>query len=360
MSLQRLVLSPATNRLAAPPPRRFWWLRLASSSGRNPQNTSRERMLARRSDFIAWLSLGLLGTVIIISPIAIGDLNALLVYIGFLLGLVGVIALNRFGMVHLAGALLVAFISVAILSYMVSSPLGLTMGELPNYDVLAVGVVVAATVLPRWAAFVVAAINSVAIVVDYLVQPHNLNLIVDADLYPSPLVQTLSLVSRPIAFEFILAVVAYLWARGMERAIERAEQSDEIATLKQRELENARALQEGARYLHQTLSQWAQGNLRPRVPVMPEESLQQVGDDLNQFIGRFSTYLQADFLLRRADIELQRLAEALHNYAQGRPTVWPAPSGTPVDQVLEALRPLIPNANPRLPDDRSRGDHWPG
>ncbi|HUY78614.1 MAG TPA: hypothetical protein VMV29_17720 [Ktedonobacterales bacterium] len=355
MSLQRLIPSPTTGSLAVPSPRRFWWLRLASSSGRNPQHTLHERALARRSDFIAWLALGLLGAVVIISPIAIGDVHALLVYIGFVLGLVGVIALNRIGRVYLAGALLVTFISAAILAYMVSSPLGLTLGQLPNYDMLAVGVVVAATVLPRWAAFVVAALNSVAIIVDYLVQPHNLNLIVDADLYPSPLVQTLSLVSRPIAFEFLLAVVAYLWARGMERAIERAEQSDEIAALKQRELENARALQEGARYLHQTLNQWAQGNLRPRVPAMPEESLQQVGDDLNQFIGRFSTYLQADFQLRRADAEMQRLAEALHSYAQGRPTVWPAPTGTPVDQVIEALRPLIPDAS-----GRPRDDHWPG
>ncbi len=330
--------------MPALPPKQFWWLRLASSSGRNPQQTLQERALARRSDFIAWLALGLVGAVIIISPIAIGDIHALLDYIAFTLGLVGVLALNRFGYVHPAGGLLVALITAGILGYMLSSPLGLTMGQLPNYDLLAVGVVVAATVLPRWAAFVVAALNSVVIVVDYLAQPHNINITVDAELYPSPLVQTLSLISRPIAFGFLLAVVAYLWARGMERAIERADQSNEIAALKQREFESARALREGARYLHQTLTQWAQGNLRPRVPMMPEESLQQVGDDLNEFVTRFTTYLQADFLLRRSDAEMQRLADALHNYAQGRPTILPALSGTPVDRVIEALRPLIPES----------------
>jgi len=314
-----------------------------------------ERTIARRSDFIAWLTLGLLGAIIIVSPIAIGDLNALLVYLAFILGLAGVVALNRFGLVYPAGALLVTLISAAILGYMLSSPLGLTLGQLPNYDMLAVGVVVAATVLPRWAAFVVAALNSAAIVADYQLQPHNINITVDAALYPSPLVQTLSLIVRPIAFEFLLALVAYLWAWGMERAIERADRTNEIAALKQRELDSARALREGAHYLHQTLTQWAQGNLRPRVPAMPEESLQQVGDDLNQFIARFTTYLQADFLLRRSEVEMQRLAEALRNYAHGRPTVLPSPSGTPVDQVIEALRPLIPEGS-WLPRD----DRWPG
>lgn len=333
---------------------RAWWLRLASSSGRNLQRSLRERAVARRSDFIAWLALGLLGAVLIISPIAIGDVHALLIFIAFILCLAGVIALNRIGAVYPAGAALVTLISVAILGYMVSSPLGLTLGQLPNYDVLAIGVVVAATVLPRAVAFVVAALNSVAIVLDYLFQPHNANLIADAQLYSSVQLQTISLVVRPIALEFLLALVAYLWARGMERAIERADRSDEIAALQHREAESAIALKEGARYLHQTLNQWAQGNLRPRVPTMPEESLQQVGDDLNQFIGRFTTYLQADFLLKRADEEMQRLANALTNFAQGRPTIWPVPTGTPADKVIEALRPLIPQTSGRPPDEQ-----WP-
>jgi len=329
-----------TPRYANLPPRPVanWWLRLASSGPRNPQRTLGEREAARRSDLIAWLALGLLGVVAIISPIAIDDFVALLVYLGFVAALVIVLALNRSGRIVLAGSLLVLFITGAILAYMLASPLGLTLGQLPNYDMLAVGVVVAASVLPRASAFVVAALNSIAIVADYLLQPHNRNLVEDAALYSSITQQTLSLVVRPIALQFVFAVVAYLWVRGVDRAIRRADRAEEMAVLERRERERTFALEEGVRYLHQTLEQWADGNVHHRVPPMPVEILQRVRDDLNAFVDRFSAMIQADFRLRRLQDEIARLTLALRDRAMGHPTILPAPSGTPLDEALALLR----------------------
>ena len=330
-------------------PRPSWWLRLASSSPYRPQYTLADREDARRSDLIAWLALGMFGVVVIVSPIAIDDVQALIVYLGFVLALILIIALNRAGQIVLAGGLLVSCVAGAVFAYMLSSPLGLTMGQLPNYDTLAVGVVVAASVLPRASGFVVAAINSVLIVADYLLRPHNANVIADAALYSSVTQQTISLLVRPIALQFIFAVIAYLWVRGTDRAIARADRAEEIAALEARELERTRILEEGVGYVRQTIAQWVHGDLRARVPVMPVPALRDMSDDLNGFIIAFSYLSNADYHLRRLQGEVSHLTVALRQWVAGAMPQWPTPSGTALDGVLQILADLRRRASAAPP-----------
>jgi hypothetical protein len=329
-------------------PRPAWWLRLASSSPYRPHYTIADRERARRSDLIAWLALGMFGVVLIVSPIAIDDTQALLVYLGFVLALIVIIALNRMGQITLAGGLLVSCVTGAVFAYMLSSPLGLTMGQLPNYDALAVGVVVAASVLPRASGFVVAAINSGLIVADYLLRPHNANIAADAALYSSVTQQTISLLVRPIALQFIFAVIAYLWVRGTDRAIRRADRAEEIAALEARELERTRILEEGIGYVRQTIARWAHGDLKARVPIMPVPALTNMCEDLNGFIIAFSYLSNADYHLRRLQGGVSALTVALRQWMAGGAPQWPPPSGTALDDVLELLAEL-----------RRRASAWP-
>jgi hypothetical protein len=323
------------------------WLQFASSSGSNPQRTLQERELARRSDLIAWLALGMLGGLVIVSPIAIGDNIALLTYICFLALQLAAISLNRAGHITIAGVILVVSMNAAIFAYMWSSPLGLTMGQLPNYDAFAVSVVIAASVLPRRSAFIVAAINSAMIVADYMIRPHNANVTLDAALYPSVTVQTVSLLVRPIALQFTMALVAFLWVRGTDLATRRADRAEEIAMLEYRELERTSTLEEGIHYLHQTLSQWAQGNFGGRVPAMPLEILEQIRFDLNSFMERFRPDMNATYYLQRLQNEVGRLTASLESWVRGQPVIWPEPSGTPLDHAIELLR--GPGSRPSSP-----------
>jgi hypothetical protein len=186
----------------------------------------------------------------------------------------------------------------------------------------------------------VALLNSAVIIADYMLQPHNANIAVDAALYPSVMQQTISLLSRPIALQFIFAVVAYLWVRGADKATSRADRAEEIAELERRELDRTIAVEEGVRYLHQTLVQWMNGDFRSSMQPMPVEVLQRLSDDLNAFILQVGPRLQADFYYRRTQEEARRLADALQAQAQGHRVTMPAPSGTPVDMVIESLRML--------------------
>lgn len=334
------------------------WLSIASSSGVNPQKTLEERELARRSDLVAWLTLGMLGGLVMVSPIAIGDSIAALAYLCFFALQIAAIAFNRGGHISLAGIVLVVSMNAAIFVYMWSSPLGLTMGQLPNYDALAVSVVLAASVLPRQSAFVVAALNSGCVVADYLLRPHNANVVADAALYPSPTIQTISLLVRPIALQFVMALVAFLWVRSTDRAIRRADRAEEFALLEYRELERTRTLEEGVRYLHQALAQWAQGNFTGRVPPMPLGVLEQVRSDLNAYMERYSPVIDASYYLRWLQHDVARLTAALENWVRGQPVIWPGASGSPLDRALELLRfygagvprpsrPSAPPAGPR-------------
>ena len=314
------------------------WLHFASSSGNNPQRTLHERELARRSDLIAWLALGMLGGLVIVSPIAIGDNAALLTYLCFLALQLAAISLNRAGHITIAGIILVVSMNAAIFAYMWSSPLGLTMGQLPNYDALAVSVVIAASVLPRRSAFIVAAINAGTIVADYLIRPHNANVALDAALYPSATVQTVSLLVRPIALQFIMALVAFLWVRGSDLAVRRADRAEEIAMLEFRELERTNTLEEGVLYLHQTLAQWAQGNFARRVPAMPLEILEAIRNDLNGFMERYGPNMDATYYLQLLQNEVGRLTSSLESWLRGQPVIWPEPGGTPLDRAFDLLR----------------------
>jgi hypothetical protein len=232
------------------------------------------------------------------------------------------------------------------------------MGELPNFDAYVVSVVLAATVLPRTLTFLVALGNSLLIIGNYLFQTHNPNITQDVALYSSETVQTVSLLVRPIALQFVLAVVAYLWVRGMDEAIRRADRAEEIAAWEIRDRERTFALEEGVLYLHQALTQWANGDVRHRIPAMPVAILEQVRTDLNTFIERFGSTMQASFSLYRLQQEAQRLTAALEDWVQGHPVVWPAPSGTPLDRVVTLLRfasqsRAIPPSHPTAPPSGS-------
>ncbi len=136
----------------------------------------------------------------------------------------------------------------------------------------------------------------------------------------------------------IMALVAFLWVRSTNLAIRRADRAEEVAMLEFRELQRTGTLEEGVRYLQQTLSLWAQGNFTRRVPVMPLDILEQVRMDLNAFMEWFGPVMDASYYLRRLQTEVNHLTTALENRVNGRPVAWPELSGTPLDHVIDILR----------------------
>ena len=344
------ALSARRTPLGIAAPLAGWWLHLTASELSSTTATLAQRERARRSRLISWLILGLLGGELIVSPLAASDLRARATFIIWFGGFVLAAILNRSGHINWAGLVLVVLLSGGLLEANLASPIGLTMGELPNFDAYVVAVVIAATVLPRWSVFWVAAGNSFLIVGDYLLQPHYTDLQQNISLYSSVESQTISLLVRPIALELILAVVAYLWVRSMDFALRRADRAEEIAGLQKRELARTLALQEGVRQLLDTHVAVANGNFTARVPVLRDQMLWQVGVSLNLLIRRLQSFVEqlprgeqqnhqyTDWLAWRTSQEAELLVNALRQAQRGEQPNWPEPSGTPLDSVVELLQ----------------------
>jgi hypothetical protein len=233
------------------PPKVNWWLRWTSAGWDQPQETIEHRERARRSRLTSWIILGLLIMLLIFIPAGLQDPASLLAMPLGAVGLVIAAALNRFGYISAAGILLVALLSGAILGVLLGAPHGqVSLVYLPIYDVLAVPVVIGASILPRISSFIIAAVNITLVYADLLLQPRADDLQKQINIYGLA-----GLAGRPTASMIIIAVVAYLWVRGMEEAVRRADRAEELRAMEQRFAEaEARQADEVRAFVQETIN----------------------------------------------------------------------------------------------------------
>jgi hypothetical protein len=317
-----------------------WWLRLTSYGWDQNLRTLQERERMRRSRLLSWLLLGIFVVILLLLPLAFGDPGTLASELIVAVAGVVALALNRRGQVTAAGALLVVILCAAIMSSVASFPLGLTVDSLPVYDLLVIPVVVAASVLPRATAFLIAGLNILLIGLDFFLEQHadNLDAVIhDHRLYPSTSLAVVSLLARPIALQVITSLVAYLWVRGTDDAIRRADRAEEIARLEHQISDQRRQLEVGAQQILETHVRVANGDFAARAPVVQDNMLWQVAASLNNLLARLQKSAQSDHQLRRTEDELRRLAGAIDDAQAGRRPIWPAPTGTAADLIIERI-----------------------
>jgi hypothetical protein len=273
--------------------------------------------------------------------------------------------LNRLGWVRAAGLLLATLADLPLPGAPATALGGrLDVLHLGAFYLLVGSEIIVASVLEPWTVFPVAIINSVLIYATITLMPHT-----------SALAQVLAsnngqqALAGPILMQLIVAVVSYLWAQSTLRALRRADRAEEIAALELRELERTHELEEGVQQLLAVHIQLANGNFNARAPTVRNTLLWQVGNSLNNLIGRLARLAQVDFALRRTQDESHHLAEAILLMRSGRQPIWPAPSGTPLDEVVVALtgrgsRPTAPNLSatpgPANQAQRSLDPGWLG
>ncbi len=216
-----------------PAKRPNWWLRKTSFGWDKVQETIAQREIMRRSRLASWILLGILATLLVYLPATTRDVASAFSVLGALFITLIVIALNRHGFVNLAGTLLVVMICAAILSVVVAAPGGIiSLVYLPAYDILAIPVVIGASILPRWSGFVIAAVCAALIYADLFLQTKAADLQHAITVYGLPV-----LAGRPISILIIVALVAFLWMTSMDQAIKRADRAEELHALEQQIIE---------------------------------------------------------------------------------------------------------------------------
>jgi hypothetical protein len=274
--------------------------------------------------------------VILLSPAGIGSPStAAAIAIAFV-GLVVCAIFNHAGWTTAAGIFLVILIDAAIFGALAGGTGGLEVVDLPAFDLLAISVVVAATILPRMAAFIVAICNCILIVASFLLLPEAPDL-----MHQVAALGTIALLARPIGLQILLAIVAYLWVRGVDEQVRRADRAEEMAALEHAYAVHRQQLEIGVQQILQTHVRIANGDYNVRAPLTQDNVLWQIAVSLNNLVTRLRNTSQeagqAAYELARQNDEIQRLAMALRDLQANRRPVWPAPTGTAVDQLIAIL-----------------------
>lgn len=316
-----------------------------------------EREFLRRSTLASWLILGVLVTVVIISPIGASDARSATA-VG-VVALVAIVAafLNRYGHVSLAALLLTGVIFLAPL-YSITPEAGTPGGAidvdvLPAYDLLVLSVLSAASLFAPVAGFWMAGLDFVAIVLDYVLQPHTSYLQVNY----GGVLGTCEILARPIGLLVLAAVVAHLWVRGVQSASQRADSAEEELAFKQRvatrEAQQLEAIKDLLSWFTNALAMASQGRQPPEI-VSRHDGLAQVVPFLNDQVRQvYRLKLQRrhdDPVLAAATnhllVTLQQLADAEPGRGMWRATLDPQRFHTQVpviDSIAFAINTLLFN-----------------
>lgn len=323
-----------------------WWWRRSGPPEPPPTAGFDEREQFARGRLVSSALLCYFAVDLLLFPLALHLPLVLWSELIVFIGNCAAIWLNRDGRVETAGAALVASADAALVVGMQGGAGHLLdIYLLPGLDLFIIPTLIAAVALAPRRVFPVAAVNSALVAGLILVQPHT------HALQQLMAVQWYLVVSRPICLQIIVASIAYLWVRGMLRAVRRADLAEEVAALRQREVERNRELADGVRQLLDTHAQVANGQLHVRAPIIRGSLLFPLSAGLNTLISRLDT---AESRRRRAERQAHALCQALEAWNRGERVEWPAPSGTAIDAVSAALRNMYA-ACPATPPDSALG-----
>jgi len=320
-----------------------WWYRIVAPPDPPPNASAAARAVARRGQLASLLLLAIIALGVVALPIGVYTLHSNPIVLPALaIGIVGcgIAALfNRRGMVIVVAILLVLLLDAGYTAIILGAPID--GPDLAVFDLFVFSELVAVSLMAPVNVFLVAIFNSAVILATLFLAPHT-----------PALAHTLAssaaydVIARPVALQIIVAVVTYLFARGEERAIQRADRAEEIAALEARELERTRQIEHGVEQLLQTHVRAANGDYTARAALGQNNILWQVAVSLNNLLSRLQRSAQAEFELQRVTQEIGRLVNAIQNTRAGRHPVWPAPSKTPLDPLIVELAPRGTNAGP--------------
>ena len=312
-----------------------WWFRLSVPPEPPASADFATRDRARRGRLAGSLLFGLLAITILTVFIGLGDPATLISALVGVGAVVIAMILNRSGFVNIAGLIMVAIPALVIVLSIVGAPNGqLDPLYFPLFDLLAISQVIAASLLaPVGVLFVTLAIMGFT-AGDILLQPHVASM---NTLYNSS-DGLLTLMARPLAFQLIVGIIGFLWARNTVQSIRRADRAEELAELERRELERTHELEEGVRQLLAVHVHLANGDFNVRAPAIRNSLLWQIGSSLNNLVARLGRLAQAEFVLRRTQEEANRVTEAIYTLNSGRQPIWPGQSNTPLDRLVDVLR----------------------
>ncbi len=320
-----------------------WWLDLTAPPRQIGLMPIQQRERIRKAELTSYVILAVFGFLLALISNSLASPSTAVAVVAMAVGLIIAALLNRFGRTRVAAYFVPALLALLIALSLVGAP-GLLVIGLPIYDLFVIPIFVSSLIADRRAPWVFGVAAIAFIVADFLLQPHALINAPNAHNFDDVAFETSiygiwGMINRHVALSFFAAFFGWLGARSVDAAIARADQAEEIAALEGAIAAQKRQLDIGVQHLLETHVRAANGDYSARAPLGQDNVLFQVAASLNNLLSRLQKSGQAEFQLRRTEQELHRLAGALDDVNSGRRPIWPAPSGTAVDEIIQRLNP---------------------
>jgi hypothetical protein len=301
------------------------------------------------------VTLGVLVPVLLLVPSTLVPSFDIVSFVSLCIALVGTLvafALNRYGRVGPAGYVLLVGIMAGIAWDIVGkahSQGGVDLGDLRLYDLLAIPILLSGVLLSRRGPIILASITTLFTVVSLIVLPKTppLQQYWDGD-YKYVLGSLYDVIAIAVLIQLLTAVVAWLGADGMRRALMEASRADELEAANARNAAQARQLaqqrlhlQQGIQEIQQVHSAVARGHWNARARV-GEGELLPVAMSLNLLLDRLTRLTREQEQRTRMEAAARELAMALRRARAGEAYTPPSYTGTMLDDVLVELSTLRP------------------
>jgi len=315
-----------------------WWYQLTAPATPPAESSLTLRNTARRGRFVSTIMLAYIILTFPLIPTTLLSKFSLSVAIGWALVVIASIVslvVNRRGLTIVSSVLTVILIDMAV----VLPLLALKEVDLSAYDLLLVGELLAASLLPGRGVFAVALAHCAFIVVDFFfLRPHGILMQQLTVLWGS------QVFLRPIALQVIVAFLTYFWVRNIGQTTTRANRAEEIAVLQhslarqgQTTVIEKQQMEESIRQIMETHVRFANGDFAARVPLTRENVLWEVAGSLNNLLSRFQRTRQDAERFQRTQEEGMQLAQEIHAAKQRGEDIPLKNTGTVIDLIRQQV-----------------------
>ncbi len=311
------------------------WYRIASPPEPDDSAPFEERELFRRGRTGSQITIILFILIFISYPAAFAGSNSSLIAILTinLFILVLALALNRLRMVNIAGIMVVLSLIAGPTLNIVTTPGGLNTSALPIFSLLVLPLICAASFLPPWWIFVVAAENCLFTLYVLNFMPSS------GELHEILQVALPGVVTPIILSQGIVSIVAFLWVRGARLALQRADRAEEIAKLEALEIQRqeeqlamSKQIEDGIQKIITTMNTVvAHNDFSNRVPLSQENILWRASKSINNLLSRLQGLKQSQEELKRTHAIATEVAQYMR---EGRPIQLSSWTGTAFDPVI--------------------------
>ncbi len=321
-----------------------------------PREVARAHDVRRRTRLVRIITLGVMVPIVLLLPSAVFPTFDIVSFVSLLIALVGMAsayALNRLRQVDPAGYTLLLAITAGIAWDILGkahSQSGIDLGDLRLYDLFAVPVLLSGVLLTRRGPVIIAAITATFTTASLILLPKTppLQQYWNGD-YKLVIGSFYDVIAIAVLIQLLTAVVAWLGADSIRRALLDASRAEELDAANQRNAAQAQELslqqqrlQQGIHELQQVHSAVARGHWEARARVQEGELLP-VAMSLNLLLDRLTRLYREQDQRGRIEAASNQLAMALRRVRGGEPYAPPAYTGTVLDEVLVELSTLRPD-----------------